>query len=70
VTLTSRLIATAASAYVPDFPKKLLADLAVLQHPSVIAALETVGNKIMALYVSITRDRLGVAIASVHGTLL
>jgi hypothetical protein len=62
--LASRLTVGAVGACVPDYPERLLADPAVLQHPSIIAALDTVEKTLSALYINTTRDALSVAVVS------
>jgi hypothetical protein len=64
VFLASCFTAIVASACVPDYPERLLADAAVLQHPSVIAALDTVEQTLSALYINTTRDALSFAVVS------
>ena len=61
---TTRLIAFVVGACIPDYPEKLLADPAVLQHPAVVAAFEAVGEELSALYVNTTRDGLSFAVVS------
>jgi hypothetical protein len=61
--LTSCLTGGVASACVPDYPERLLADPAVLQHPSVVAALDTVEQTLSDLY-NTTRDALSFAVVS------
>jgi hypothetical protein len=60
----SCIIATATGACVPDFPERLLADAAVLQHPSIVAAFEEVEREVSSLYINTTRDGLSFAIVS------
>jgi hypothetical protein len=62
--LTSCFIATVAGTCVPDYPDKLLADPAVLQHPSIKAAFKAVEGNLSALYVNTTRDGLSFAVVS------
>ena len=64
VLLTSYLVTFTAGACIPDFPEKLLSDVAVLQHSAVIAAFEEVARNISALYVNTTRDGLSFAVVS------
>lgn len=61
---TTHLISFAVGACVPDYPEKLLADPAVLQHPAVVAAFEEVGRNLSKLYVNTTRDGLSFAVVS------
>lgn len=61
---TSCFFAAAIAACVPDFPEKLLADAAVLRHPSVVAALGEVEQTLSDLFVNTTRDGLSFAIVS------
>lgn len=61
---TTRFIALVAGACVPDYPEKLLADPAVLQHPAVVAAFEAVERDLSALYFNTTRDGLSFAVVS------
>jgi hypothetical protein len=60
----SFIFATASGACVPDFPERLLADAAVLQHPSIVAAFEEVERELSSLYINTTRDGLSFAIVS------
>lgn len=62
--LANGIIATVTGACVPDYPEKLLADPAVLQHPAVIVAFEEVGRNLSALYINTTRDGLSFAVVS------
>lgn len=57
-------VGVVVGACVPDQPDKLLADPAVLQHPSVVAAFEEVGRNLSNLYINTTRDGLSFAIVS------
>jgi hypothetical protein len=62
--LVSFFTAVVSSSCVPDYPERLLADAAVLQHPSVIAALHTVEQTLSTLYTNTTRDALSFAVVS------
>jgi hypothetical protein len=68
--LASCVTAGVSAACVPDYPERLLADPAVLQHPSIIAALDTVEQALSTLYINTTRDALSFAVVSVSKCLL
>jgi hypothetical protein len=62
--LAACLISTIAGTCVPDYPDKLLADPAILQHPSIAAAFKAVEENLSALYVNTTRDGLSFVVVS------
>lgn len=60
------LIPLASAACIPDAPRVLLDDVAVLQHPAVVAALETVQQSLADL-AGTTADSFSVGIVSCQG---
>lgn len=66
VLLASSLITLVAAACVPDFPDKLLSDVAVIQHQAVLAAFEEVERNLSSLYINTTRDGLSFAVVSIN----
>jgi hypothetical protein len=66
--IASCIVAFVFGACVPDQPDKLLADPAVLQHPSIVTAFEEVGKTLSELYLNTTRDGLSFAIVSAQSS--
>lgn len=66
VLIVAVVVPFVASVCVPDVPQKLLADPAVLQHPAVTSALETIEQSLSELFISTTRDGLSFAIVRSH----
>jgi hypothetical protein len=58
------LVCSVVSSCVPDVPKKLLWDPAVLQHPAVALAFQKAEHSLKTLFISNTRDGLSFAIVS------